>query len=91
MKKIIGSTTTYQGTEHPYLKGTKIRIVAVLKNAARPDIDLDGPDHDYISDDIDLERVGGVTAFDRMEVQPLNNNRYLRTQNHCDYQVLRLD
>lgn len=46
MAKIIGSTTTYHGTEHPYLKGYKVRIVAVLKNAARPDIDVDGPGGD---------------------------------------------
>ena len=70
MNKIIGKTTTYNGTEHRYMKGYKVRIVAILKNAAKPDIDVDGPDYDNISDDIDLERAGGVTAFDRIEVQP---------------------
>jgi len=70
MAKILGSTTTYHGTEHPYLKGYKVRIVAVLKNAARPDIDVDGPDYDHISDEDDLARAGGVTADDRIEVQP---------------------
>lgn len=70
MKKIIGKVTTYTGTEHRYMKGYKVRIVAVLHNAAKPDLDVDGPDYDHISDDIDLQRAGGVTAFDRIEVQP---------------------
>jgi hypothetical protein len=43
MKKVIGTITTYHGQEHRYLAGHKVRIVAVLKNAARPDIDVDGP------------------------------------------------
>ena len=70
MAKILGSTTTYHGTEHRYLKGYKVRIVAVLKNAARPDLDVDGPDYVHISDEDDLARAGGVTADDRIEVQP---------------------
>ena len=39
MAKILGSTTTYNGTEHPYLRGYKVRIVAVMKRAATPDQD----------------------------------------------------
>jgi len=70
MKKTIGKTTTYNGTEHRYMKGYKVRIVAILKNAAKPDIDVDGPEYQNISDDIDLERAGGVTAYDCIEVQP---------------------
>ena len=70
MAKILGSTTTYHGTEHPYLNGYRVRITPVLKNAARPDIDVDGPDYDHISDEDDLARAGGVTADDRIEVQP---------------------
>ena len=70
MKKIIGKTTTYTGTEHGYMKGYKVRIVAILKNAAKPDLDVDGPDYDHISEDIDLERAGEGTAHDRIEVQP---------------------
>jgi hypothetical protein len=53
-----------------YMNGYKVRIVAVLKNAAKPGIDVDGPEYDNISDDDDLDRKGGVTAFDRIEVQP---------------------
>ena len=70
MKKIIGKVTTYHGDEHPYLKGYQVRIVAVLHNAAKPDIDVDGPDYDHISDDEDLARAVGVTRHDRIEVQP---------------------
>ena len=70
MKKTIGKVTTYTGTEHGYMRGYKVRIVAILKNAAKPDLDVDGPDHDHITDDLDLERAGGVTIHDRIEVAP---------------------
>jgi len=40
------------------------------KNATKPDVDVDGPEYQNISDDIELERAGGVTAHDRIEVQP---------------------
>ena len=70
MAKTIGTTTTYTGTEHGFLRGQKVRIVAVLKNAARADIDVDGTDYDHISDEDELARAGGVTADDRVEVQP---------------------
>ena len=70
MNKVIGITTTYHGEEHSYLRGYKIRIVAVLKNAAKPNIDVDGPDFDNLSDDVDVARAGGVTRHDRIEVQP---------------------
>lgn len=65
----LGTTTTYDGTEHAYLRGHKVRIIAVLKNALRADYDPDR-DGQYIRDEEDLERAGGVTADDRVEVQP---------------------
>ena len=69
-KKIIGSTTTCTcSTEHRYLNGLTVRIIAVIKNAARADYDPD-EDDTYITDDEDLARAGGVTADDRVEVQP---------------------
>jgi hypothetical protein len=37
----LGTTTTYDGTEHAYLRGHKVRIIAVLKNALRDDYDPD--------------------------------------------------
>jgi hypothetical protein len=70
MARTIGTTTTYTGTEHRFLSGLKVRIIAVLKNAARADIDVDGTDYDHIDDDDELVRAGGVTADDRIEVQP---------------------
>ena len=68
-KQIIGSTTTCTSDEHPYLKGYTVRILAVIKNAARPDYDPD-EDDTYITDDEDLKRAGGITADDRVDVQP---------------------
>ena len=58
MKKIINTVTTYDGTEHRYLAGYAVRIVAVLKDGAR------------LTDDGDIARAGGVAAGDRVEVQP---------------------
>ena len=70
MTKTIGTITTCQSDVLRYLAGHKVRIVAVLKNAARPGIDVDGPDYQHITDDDDLARAGGVSSDDRVEVQP---------------------
>lgn len=69
MTKTIGTITTYDGDDHPYLRGHKVRIVAVLPRAAAPDFD---PDRDgrVLRDDDEIARAGGVTADDRIEVQP---------------------
>jgi hypothetical protein len=67
--KTLGATTTYEGSEYVSMRGYKVRIVAVLKNALRADYDPDR-DGQYIRDEEDLERAGGVTADDRVEVQP---------------------
>ena len=67
--KALGTVTTYHGTEHPYLRGHKVRIIAVFKNAARSDYDPDAKDS-YLNDETDIVRRGGVTAADRVEVQP---------------------
>ena len=69
MKTTLGTITTYRGTEHPYLRDQKVRIIAVLKHAARPDHDPDA-DGGYITDEEDLVRIGGVDADDHVEVQP---------------------
>ena len=65
----IGTITTCHGDEHSYLRGHQIKIIAVFKGAARPDHD---PDDEYlvIIDDEDLARAGGLSADDRVEVQP---------------------
>jgi len=67
--KILGVVTTYHGSEHPYLRGHKVRVIAVLKNAARSDYDPDA-DNGYLKDDADITCWGGVSADDRIEVQP---------------------
>lgn len=68
MKKTLGTVTTYHGNEHRYLHGHQVRIIAVIKNAARDDCD---PDADgYLADEEDIARRGGVTADDRVDVQP---------------------
>jgi hypothetical protein len=58
---LAGTVTRSTGTEHGYLTGSKVRVVAVL----RP-----GDDGDYLTDDNEIARAGGVTAADRIEVQP---------------------
>ncbi len=69
MERVIGRVTTCEGDEHGYLRGHRIKVIAVLKGAARQDSD---PDEDgrFITDDDELERAGGLTADDRVEVQP---------------------
>lgn len=69
MARTIGTITTYDGDEHPYLRGHKIRIVVVLPHAAASDFDPDRESR-VLRDDDEIERAGGVTADDRIEVQP---------------------
>jgi hypothetical protein len=69
MAKILGSTTTYHGTEHPYLRDCTVRIVGVMKRAAAPDYDPER-DGSYLRDEDEITRADGVTADDRVEVQP---------------------
>lgn len=57
--KTIGATTTYVGSEHGYLRGHRVRVIAVLK-----------ADGSCVKDDDELAHMGGVTADDRVEVQP---------------------
>lgn len=67
MEQVIGRVTTYNGTEHRYLRGFKVKIVAVIRDAARLDDDAEGA---YLADDKELARAGGATADDPTEVQP---------------------
>ena len=68
MSKIIGATTLYEGSEHKYLAGYTVKIIAVMKGAA--EITDEDVDHAYLTDDVALARAGGVTTDDRVEVQP---------------------
>ena len=66
MDKIIGTTTTYIGTEHAYLVGYKVRIVAIIKGFGS-----DNPDKVAIlQTDEEIEAAGSVAPRDRVEVQP---------------------
>lgn len=66
--KVLGITTIYDGVEFRYLRGYTVRIVAVLKNALRADYDPD-KDGQYITEEHELARAGGVTADDRVGVR----------------------
>jgi hypothetical protein len=63
--KLIGSDTKYIGTEHAYLAGYAVRIVAVMKNALVSD------EHEYLTTDAEIASAGGVTADDRIEIAPI--------------------
>ena len=65
MKKTIGNTTTYQGSEFGFMKNQKVRIVAILRSEVDPD-----SEDAFVKDDQHLTRLGGVKAGDRIEVQP---------------------
>ena len=68
---IIGTITTYHGDEHRYLRGYKVKVIGVFKRVV-----ASGPSHDpdddicVITTDDELERLGGLDANDRVEVQP---------------------
>ena len=68
-RKWLGTVTTYHGNEHRYLRGHQVRLIAVIKNAARDDYDPDADDG-YLTDEEDIARRGGVPADDRVEVRP---------------------
>jgi hypothetical protein len=69
MGKVIGMITTCNSTEHRYLAHHEIKIVAVIKGAATPDLDPDA-DLAIATTDEELERLGGLEANDRVEVVP---------------------
>jgi len=63
---VIGTITTCDSDEHPW---TRVRIVAVMKGGAADSWDPDD-ETAYLRDDAAIARAGGVTAADRVEVQP---------------------
>lgn len=67
--KVIGTITTCNSAEHPYLSHQEVKIVAVIKGAAAPDLDPEA-DCPVATDDEELARLGGLEATDRVEVQP---------------------
>ncbi len=60
--RVIGRRTTYQGTEHPYLRDHIVIVVAVLKDALRVE------DCEHLQDERAIRASGGVGPFDRVEV-----------------------
>jgi hypothetical protein len=67
--KTIGTVTTCDSTEHPYLRGYEVQVVAIFKGVGREDFD---PDDDYAvaTTDEELEALGGLAPGDRAEVTP---------------------
>ena len=66
--KIIGAVTRYLGTEHAYLQGHMVRIVAVHRGV------LNSPDdYQILRDDEAIAAAGGVDAdADIVEVVPVH-------------------
>jgi hypothetical protein len=65
----IGTVTTCDSTEHPYLRGYEVKVVAIFKGAALEGRD---PDDDYAvaTTDEELAALGGLEPGDRAEVTP---------------------
>jgi hypothetical protein len=62
--RVIGSRTSYHGTEFSSLRGEEVVVVAVLKDALLVD------DHGYLTTEEEVRAAGGVGPFDRVEVAP---------------------
>ena len=69
MSKTIGTITRYEGTEHAYLRGHQVKVIAVLKGAALADHNPDDGFAVATTDD-ELVRLGGIAIGDRAEVVP---------------------
>jgi hypothetical protein len=67
--RFLGKTYTYAGDESSWMRGLTVRVVAVLKGAARPDGNPDAEGY-YLNDDERIARAGGIDVWDRVEVQP---------------------
>ena len=67
--KVIGQVTSYQGEEHPHLRGHQVKVVAIFKGAGSADHDPDAGFAVATTDD-ELARLGGVAPGDRAEVVP---------------------
>lgn len=86
---ILGSTTTYMGSEIPGFKGACVRILAVMRGALRADFNPDDA-ASVVRDDATLTRLGGVTKDDRIDVA--NEERDGTTSFvHCDVRAIDLE
>lgn len=87
--KVIGTTTTYVGSEIPGLKGAHVRIFAVMRHALRAWVNVDDDDY-YVTDDEALARLGGVTKDDRLCVAHLRADSSASFV-HCDARAVDLE
>ncbi len=62
--RVIGRRTSYHGSEHPYLRGRELVVIAVLKDALVVD------NHAYLTTEEEVRAAGGVGPDDRVEVSP---------------------
>lgn len=69
MEKTIGQITMYYGQGWPQMYGTKVRMSIVHKNGLAPDSDPDD-DSNYIDNDEDLAKAGGLGELDWVDVYP---------------------
>ena len=87
--KVIGTTTTYVGSEIPGLRGQRVRIFRVMRGALRPDVNVDADDY-FLTDDEVLARLGGVTKLDRLDVAHLRADGSASFV-HCDPRAIDLE
>ncbi len=66
--KIIGTVTTYTGSDHPYLRGHRVVIIAIHKGVlVSPD------DYSILRDDLEIAAAGGVDdEVDLVEIAPVH-------------------
>lgn len=86
---IIGSTTTYTGSEIPGFKGARVRIFAVMRGALRADFNPDDATS-FVRDDATLARLGGVTKDDRIDVAHVKRDGTTSFV-HCDARAIDLE
>jgi hypothetical protein len=87
--KVIGTTTTYVGNEIPGLKGQRVRIFGVMRGALRAEVNVDADDY-FVTDDVALAHLGGVTKLDRLDVAHLRADGSVSFV-HCDPRAVDLE
>ena len=87
--KTIGTTTTYVGSEIPGFQGQRVRIFGVMRGGLRADVNVDADDY-FVTDDDVLERLGGVTKHDRVDVAHLRADGSASFV-HCDPRAIDLE
>lgn len=66
----IGSIATFNGTSHPYLNGSSVRVEYVIKGANATGFDPDVDEYARIDDADELASAGGITYEDVVIVAP---------------------